>query len=76
VEVRLTSTGEDGHGTRLRLVHTGLAGNLGLLHDDGWSRFLSRLTAATAGEALPAYPAEQPGERLTALYRKDGTKHS
>lgn len=76
VEVTLTSTGEDGHGTRLRLVHTGLAGDLGLLHDDGWSRFLARLTAAAAGEAPPAYPAGQPGERLAALYRQGGTEHS
>jgi uncharacterized protein YndB with AHSA1/START domain len=76
VEVTLTSAGEDGCGTRLRLVHTGLAGDLGLLHDDGWSRFLARLTAAATGPAPPAYPAEQPGERLTALYRQGGTKHN
>ncbi len=75
VEVTFTSTGEDGHQTRLRLVHTGLAGDLGLLHDDGWSRFLARLTATAAGEALPAYAAEQPGERLTALYPPGGRKH-
>ena len=35
VEVTLTRSGEDGQQTRLRLVHTGLAGDLGLLHDDG-----------------------------------------
>ena len=72
VEVTLTRSGQDAHCTRLRLVHSGLAGDLGLLHDDGWSRFLARLTAAAAGEDLPAYPAGQPGERLTALHRQHG----
>jgi uncharacterized protein YndB with AHSA1/START domain len=75
VEVTLTSSGDDGRRTRLRLVHTGLAGDLGLLHDDGWSRFLARLTAAACDDP-PAYPAEQPGERLIALYRHGGRKHS
>ena len=28
---------------------TGLAGDLGLLHDDGWSRFLTRLAAVIDG---------------------------
>jgi uncharacterized protein YndB with AHSA1/START domain len=67
VEVTLTRCGDHGRQTRIRLVHTGLAGDLGLLHDDGWSRFLARLAAAAAGEQLPAYPDEQPGERLGAL---------
>ena len=68
VEVTLTGSGQDASRTRLRLVHSGLAGDLGLLHDDGWSRFLARLTAAAvAGDDLPAYPAQQPNERLTAL---------
>jgi len=70
VEVALTPIGDDGLRTRLRLVHTGLAGELGLLHDDGWSRFLARLAAATAGEQPAAYPAEQPPERLAALHRR------
>ncbi|HEV2377435.1 MAG TPA: SRPBCC family protein [Streptosporangiaceae bacterium] len=70
VEVTLTSAGDDGRQCRLRLVHTGLAGDLGLLHDDGWSRFLARLTAAATGEALPAYPAEQPEQRLTTLRQR------
>lgn len=76
VDVTLTSSGDDGRRTRLRLVHTGLAGDLGLLHDDGWSRFLARLTTAAAGEDPSAYPAEQPGERLTAMHRAGGGKHS
>lgn len=68
VEVTLTRSGDDGQRTWLRLVHTGLAGDLGVLHEDGWSRFLARLTAVTAGEEPAAYPAEQPGERLAALH--------
>ena len=70
VEVTLTPAGRDGRHSRLRLVHTGLAGDLGLLHDDGWARFLARLTAAAAGEPPPAYPAERPGERLITLRRR------
>jgi uncharacterized protein YndB with AHSA1/START domain len=70
VEVTLTRSGQDASRTRLRLVHSGLAGDLGLLHDDGWSRFLARLTAAPVGDDLPAYPAQQPDERLTALRRQ------
>ena len=76
VEVTLTSSGADGRQTRLRLVHTGLAGDLGLLHEDGWSRFLARLTAVAAGQDPPAYPAEQAGARLAALHRQDGRKRS
>ena len=67
VEVTLNRAGEDGRQTRLRLVHTGLAGDLGLLHDDGWSRFLARLAAVTAGGNPAAYPGEQPAERLITL---------
>jgi uncharacterized protein YndB with AHSA1/START domain len=67
VEVTLTPSGEDGQRTWLRLVHTGLAGDLGLLHDDGWSRFLGRLAAVTAGGEPAAYPGEQPAERLVIL---------
>ena len=74
VEVTLTRSDEDGSQTRLRLVHTGLAGDLGLLHEDGWSRFLARLTALATGEDLPAYPMEQPGERLTALRQQGADK--
>lgn len=76
VEVTFTRTGSDGRQTLLRLVHTGLAGDLGVLHEDGWSRFLARLVAAAAGECPPAYPVDQPGERLTALDRHGGRKHS
>jgi uncharacterized protein YndB with AHSA1/START domain len=71
VEVTLTPS-EDARQTRLRLVHTGLAGDLGLLHNDGWSRFLARLTAAAADEDPAAYPEEQPGERLATLHQQRG----
>jgi uncharacterized protein YndB with AHSA1/START domain len=67
VEVTLTRAGTDGEQTLLRLVHSGLAGDLGLLHDDGWSRFLARLATVTAGREPAAYPGEQPAERLSAL---------
>jgi uncharacterized protein YndB with AHSA1/START domain len=72
VEVTLTPTGNDNRQTRIRLVHTGLAGDLGLLHDDGWSRFLARLTAVAAGTRPNSYPSEQPDDRLTALHRLRG----
>jgi uncharacterized protein YndB with AHSA1/START domain len=67
VEVTLASSGPGGRSTRLRLVHNGLGGDLGLLHDDGWSRFLARLAGILAGQTLSAYPAELPAERLAAL---------
>lgn len=70
VEVTFTPTGDGGHHTQLRLVHTGLAGDLGVLHEDGWSRFLARLAAAAAGDETTAYPAEKPDERLTTLRRQ------
>jgi hypothetical protein len=70
VEVTLTRSGADGRQTRLRLVHTGLAGDLGILHDDGWSRFLIRLTATAAGQQPNAYPAQHPDERLATLQRQ------
>lgn len=76
VEVTLTRSGEDGQQTRLRLVHTGLAGDLGLLHDDGWSRFLARLAAVTGGGEPAAYPRERPAGRLTALHRQRAGKDS
>ena len=75
MEVTLTRSGEDGQQTRLRLVHTGLAADLGLLHDDGWSRFLARLAAVTGGGEPAASPAS--GRlRLTALHRQRAGKDS
>jgi uncharacterized protein YndB with AHSA1/START domain len=37
------------HGTRLRLVHRGLAGPMADAHDGGWSNYLDRLTAVAEG---------------------------
>jgi uncharacterized protein YndB with AHSA1/START domain len=55
VEVELT---EVPGGTRLRLVHHRLPGDLRALHDEGWATFLARL-AAVAGDRDPGhYPAE------------------
>jgi uncharacterized protein YndB with AHSA1/START domain len=72
VEVTLAPSDRDAGRTRLRLVHSGLAGDLGLLHEDGWSRFLARLAAVAAGSDPPGYPAGQPAERLAALHRQRG----
>ena len=57
----------DGDGTRLRLVHRGLAPDARLLHDDGWGRFLARLLAVVAGAAPPSYPTGDPAARLDEL---------
>ena len=67
VEVTLTRCADDDRQTRIRLVHDNLPGDLGLLHDDGWSRFLTRLEAVASGRDPAAYPDEEPGERLSVL---------
>ena len=64
VEVALAES--DG-GTRLRLVHTGLPGDLRLLHDDGWSRFLARLASVAGGGEPGEYPTGDPASRLAEL---------
>jgi uncharacterized protein YndB with AHSA1/START domain len=70
VEVTLRDANE---GTRLRLVHSDLATRDGrLLHDDGWSRFLSRLAETLRGEETSPYPTESPQERLEALHEMKG----
>jgi uncharacterized protein YndB with AHSA1/START domain len=66
VEVELSKQGE---GTRLRLVHSHLPGDLRLLHDDGWSRFLDRLEAVIVGRNPQPYPDAQPSERMAELGR-------
>ena len=71
VEVTLTPDPQDASRTGLRLVHDSLPGDLGLLHDDGWSRFLARLTGVVTGQDPGSYPDEQPGQRLTALHRRE-----
>jgi len=67
VEVTLAACGGDLGQTRIRLVHSGLAGDLGLLHEDGWTRFFARLRAVVAGEDPGRYPADQPAARLASL---------
>lgn len=39
----------DGAGTRLRLVHRGLAGPMADAHGGGWTNYLGRLAAVAAG---------------------------
>lgn len=65
VEVDLVA---DGPRTVLTLVHRGLpADDARLLHDDGWTRFLARLAAVSAGGEAPAYPTGGPAARLEEL---------
>jgi uncharacterized protein YndB with AHSA1/START domain len=64
VEVDLTETAG---GTRLRLVHHRLPGELRALHDEGWARFLARLTAVASGTDPEPYPDGDPGPRLQEL---------
>jgi uncharacterized protein YndB with AHSA1/START domain len=49
-------------GTRLRLVHDQLPGEVRVIHDDGWTVFLTRLAAVLAGTEPPAYPTTRPEE--------------
>jgi uncharacterized protein YndB with AHSA1/START domain len=46
-------------GTRVRLTHSRLPGALRAIHDEGWSTFLARLVAATAGLEPAPYPARR-----------------
>jgi uncharacterized protein YndB with AHSA1/START domain len=43
-------------GTRVRLTHSRLPGDLRAIHDEGWSTFLARLVAITAGDEPGADP--------------------
>jgi hypothetical protein len=49
---------------------------VGLLHDDGWTRFLARLASVTAGGEPAAYPGEQPAGRLITLRGQGARKDS
>jgi uncharacterized protein YndB with AHSA1/START domain len=49
----------DGDGTRVRLVHDRLPGDLRAVHDEGWSSFLARLASVAAGHPPPAYPPKE-----------------
>lgn len=62
----------DAAGARLRLVHRRLPGDLRLLHDDGWERFLARLADAAAGRPPGAYPEGDPAARRAELERDRG----
>lgn len=53
VSVELTAVAD---GTRVRLTHSRLPGDLRPIHDDGWTTFLVRLEAVTAGRETAAYP--------------------
>ena len=59
--------GDLGGRTALRLVHRDLPGDLRLLHDDGWTRFLSRLSAVAAGREPGEYPSGDPHARRAEL---------
>jgi hypothetical protein len=63
VEVTFTEATADGDATTLRLIHRGLGPDARPLHDDGWTRFLDRLTAVAADKAPGPYPTETPEER-------------
>ena len=69
VEVDLADA--PGGGTRLRLVHRHLPGEMRLLHDDGWARFLARLEAVAGGRAPGDYPSGDPAARLAELREED-----
>ena len=64
VEVQLT---EVSGGTRLRLVHHELPGEIHRLHDEGWTAFLGRLAAVLVGVAPGADPPGDPRERQRQL---------
>ncbi len=55
VSVRLTPAGA---GTLVQLTHDRLPGDLRAIHDEGWTTFLTRLSAATAAADVPAYPPD------------------
>lgn len=66
VEVDLTET-DQGEGTRLRLVHHRLPGELQALHDEGWVSFLRRLAAVVSGAEPGPYPLGDPAQHQQAL---------
>jgi uncharacterized protein YndB with AHSA1/START domain len=64
VEVTFTAAAAaGGDSTTLRLVHRGLTAPARPLHDDGWTRFLARLTAVATNQTPDPYPTETPEER-------------
>lgn len=59
------------NGTRLRLTHDRLPGEIRLLHDEGWSAFLGRLVAVLAETAPEKYPTGDPRERARVLREEE-----
>jgi uncharacterized protein YndB with AHSA1/START domain len=55
VSVDLVPTCE---GTRVRLIHERLPGDLHAIHDEGWGVFLARLAAVASAADVPDYPRE------------------
>jgi len=56
-----------GRGTRLRLVHRHLPGDIRVLHDEGWTAFLGRLDEVLGTRPQSPYPAGTPQERQANL---------
>jgi uncharacterized protein YndB with AHSA1/START domain len=48
-----------GDGTKIRLTHSQLPGDLRAIHDEGWTRFLERLGAVAVGVEPPPYPERE-----------------
>ena len=48
-----------GDGTRVRLTHSQLPGDVRSVHDEGWTKFLARLVAVTGGDKPPPYPERE-----------------
>jgi uncharacterized protein YndB with AHSA1/START domain len=63
VEVTFTAATPAGDATALCLIHRGLTADARRLHDDGWTRFVTRLTAVAANQAPGPYPTDTPEER-------------
>jgi uncharacterized protein YndB with AHSA1/START domain len=62
-QVEVTFADAPGDATDLRLVHRGLGADARPLHDDGWTRFLDRLTAVANHTPPAPYPTETPDQR-------------
>jgi len=59
------------NGTRLRLTHDRLPGEIRLLHDEGWTAFLGRLGAVLARTAPEKYPTGDPRKRARVLQERE-----
>jgi uncharacterized protein YndB with AHSA1/START domain len=63
VEITLRPARGNQRATLLRLTHSRLSPDARPLHDDGWTRFLVRLTAVVEGREPGPYPTEKPQRR-------------